>query len=160
MGLFEFTVMPFGLQGASATFQRLMDSVVAGLSFCAAYLDDVVIFSETWTEHLTHLEQVFVGLEEAGLTVKASKCQIGMRECVYLGHVVGNGCVRPEASKLEAVNLFFVPRTKKQVRSFLGLSGYYRPNYASIAAPPSDLTRKSLPKEVKWTEKCQEAFEN
>ena len=71
--------------------------MVAGLSFCAAYLDDVVIFSETWTEHLTHLEQVFVGLEEAGLTVKASKCQIGMRECVYLGHVVGNGCVRPEA---------------------------------------------------------------
>ncbi len=82
-----------------------------------------------------HISQVFVSLEKAGLTVKASKCQIGMRECVYLGHVVGNGCVRPEASKLEAVNLFPVSKTKKQVRSFLGLSGYYRrfiPDYASI----------------------------
>ncbi len=84
LGLFEFTVMPFGLQGAPATFQRLMDSVVAGLSFCAAYLDDVVIFSETWTEHISHLEQVFVSLGKAGLTVKASKCQIGMREWEWL----------------------------------------------------------------------------
>ncbi len=161
IGLFEITVMPFGLQGAPATFQRLMDSVLADLSFCAAYLDDVIIFSKSWMEHVVHLERVFERLEKAGLTVKASKCQIGMRECVYLGHVVGNGCVKPESSKIEAVSSFPVPRTKKQVRSFLGLSGYYRRfilDYASVAAPLSDLTRKSLPKEVNWTEKCHKAF--
>ena len=161
IGLFEFTVMPFGLQGAPATFQRLMDSVLADLSFCAAYLDDVIIFSKSWMEHVVHLERVIERLEKAGLTFKASKCQIGMRECVYLRHVVGNGCVKPESSKIEAVSSFPVPRTKKQVRSFLGLSGYYRrfiPDYASVAAPLSDLTRKSLPKEVNWTEKCHKAF--
>ena len=161
LGLFQFTVMPFGLQGAPATFQRLMDSVVSGLDFCAAYLDDLIVHSETWKEHLTHLEHVFVRLEQAGLTVKASKCQIGMKECVYLGHVVGNGQVRPEPSKLEAVDAFPTPKTKKQVRTFLGLSGYYRrfiQNYASLAAPLSDLTRKSLPKQVQWTDKCQIAF--
>ncbi len=95
--------------------------MVAGLSFCAAYLDDVVIFSETWKEHLTHLEQVFVGLEKAGLTVKASKCQIlGCENVCILVMWLGMG------QKPEAVNLFPVPRTKKQLRSFLGLSSYYR----------------------------------
>ena len=161
LGLFQFTVMPFGLQGAPATFQRLMGSVVSGLDFCAAYKDDLIVQSKTWKEHLAHLEHVFVRLEQAGLTVKASKCQIGMKECVYLGHVVGNGQVRPEPSKLEAVDAFPTPKTKKQVRTFLGLSGYYHQfiqNYASLAAPLFDLTRKSLPKQVRWTDKCQEAF--
>ena len=78
-----------------------------------------------------------------------------------LGHVVGNGQVRPEPSKLEAVDAFPTPKTKKQVRTFLGLSGCYGwciQNYASLAAPLSDLTRKSHPKQVQWTDRCQEAF--
>ena len=161
LGLFQFTVMPFGLQGAPATFQRLMDSVIAGLDCCAAYLDDLIVYSGTWKEHLVHLEQVFSRLKQAGLTVKANKCQIGMKECVYLGHVVGKGQVRPEPSKLEAVVAFPVPKTKKDVRAFLGLSGYYRrfiPNYSSVAAPLSDLTKKALPKQVHWNDTCQKAF--
>ena len=79
--------MPFGLQGAPATFQHLMDRVLQRQeSFAAAYLDDVIIFSETWEEHLKHVEEVLQRLKEAGLTVKLRKCQFGMAHCVYLGH--------------------------------------------------------------------------
>ena len=89
------------------------------------------------------------------------KCQFGMEHCVYLGHVVGGGAVHPEASKVEAVEQFKVPDTKKQVRAFLGLTGYYRKfisNYATVAAPLTDLTRKSAPNNVQWNEQCDQAF--
>lgn len=83
-GLYQFNVMPFGLQGAPATFQRLMDEVLQGQGdFAAAYLDDVVVFSATWEEHLEHLEQVMQRLRNAGLTIKMKKCQFGMDHCVY-----------------------------------------------------------------------------
>ena len=80
--------MPFGLQRAPATFQRLMDKVVRGLEqFTAAYLDDLIIYSESWNDHLKHISEVLKCLRKAGLTMKAKKCQIGMSECVYLGHM-------------------------------------------------------------------------
>ena len=100
-------------------------------------------------------------LKEAGLTLKPPKCHFTMAECVYLGHVVGNGVVRPEVTKVEAIEHFPAPSTKKEVRQFLGLTGYYRrfiPEFASIAAPITDLTRKKEPKQVKWMEECQAAF--
>ena len=82
-------MMPFGLSGAPATFQRLMDRVLRGLdSFSAAYLDDVIIFSTSWESHLEHLRAVFQRLREAGLKAKPHKCQFGMQQCSYLGHVV------------------------------------------------------------------------
>ena len=162
-GLFQFTVMPFGLSGAPATFQRMMDSLVRGLEgFTGVYLDDIIIFSETWTEHLQHVRQVLLRLRDNHLTAKPVKCQFGMRECFYLGHIVGNGQVRPDPAKLSAVRNFPVPATKKQVRGFLGLTGYYRKfigNYATIAAPLTDLTKKSLPDKVNWTLECNTAFE-
>ena len=147
-GPYQFRVMPFRLQGAPATFQRMMDRLLMGLEgYTAAYLDDLVIFSQSWTDHLEHLQSILLRLREAGLTVKPKKCQFGMKECVYLGHVVGNGTVKPEHGKLEAVQDFPTPETKSQVRAFLGLTGYYRrfiPDYSSIAAPLTDLTRKLL----------------
>jgi hypothetical protein len=162
-GLFQFTVMPFGLQGAPATFQRMMDRLIKGKSeFAAAYLDDLVIFSESWEQHLGHLEQVLECLRKAGLTAKPSKCQFAMGQCIYLGHVVGNGTVQPETSKVAAVEQWPPPETKKQVRAFLGLTGYYRkfiPNYAAIASPLSDLTRKYSPNKIVWTEQCDNAFQ-
>ena len=92
LGLFQFKTMPFGLCGAPATFQRLMDQVIRGKQkFARAYLDDLVIFSHTWEEHLDHLSQIFQCLFDAGLTVKLKKCQFGMSKCSYLGHVVGEG---------------------------------------------------------------------
>ena len=161
-GLFQFRVMPFGLQGAPATFQRMMDSLLRGLGdTTAAYLDDIVIHSETWEEHLQHIQAVLQRLREAKLTIKPKKCQFGMSNCTYLGHVVGNGQVKPEMAKVEAVRKFPQPKTKRQVRAFLGLTGYYRkfiPHFASIAAPLTDLTRRNRPTRVTWTDQCQDSF--
>ena len=158
-GLYQFRVMPFGLQGAPATFQRLMDRVLRGLDqFAAAYLDDVVIFSSSWDEHLTHVKKVLARLR---LTAKPRKCQFGMSQCCYLGHIVGSGVLCPEPSKIEAIKSFAIPQTKRQVRSFLGLAGYYRkfiPDFSVIAAPISDLTKKSAPSRVIWTAECDSAF--
>ena len=110
-GLYQFRVMPFGLNGAPATFQRLMDQVIRGLhEFSAAYLDDLITFSSTWKDHLQHVQAIFNRLREAGLTAKPKKCQIAMPYCSYLGHIVGGGEVKPELSKIEAVQSFAVPK--------------------------------------------------
>ena len=161
-GLFQFKVMPFGLHGAPATFQRMMDRLLVSESeYAAAYLDDVVIHSGSWKDHIRHIRRIFQKLREAGLTIKPKKCQIAMEKCIYLGHVVGNGEVRPEESKLHAVENFPTPTTKKQVRAFLGLTGHYRKfiaDYADIAVALTDLTRKNAPNRVKWTTPCEKAF--
>jgi len=154
---------PFGLfQLKVTTFRSLMDCLINGMdSFAAAYLDDIVIYSSTWEEHLAHIRAVFEGLREAGLTVKPRKCQFGMSQCVYLGHIVGSGVVCPEQAKIQAVSSFPVPKTKKEVRTFLGLMGYYRrfiPSYATITAPLTDLMKKDCPNQVRWTPGCNEAF--
>ena len=161
-GLYQFCVMPFGLNGAPATFQRLMNEVVRDMEkFAHAYLDDLVIFSDTWEEHLVYLEAVLGKLQEFGLTANMTKCQWAMAECTYLGHVVGGGQVKPEINKLEAVEKFPVPKTKNVVRLFLGLAGYYRrfiKDFASIAVPLTNLTKKKNPDIVVWTEECDRAF--
>ena len=108
--------MPFGLQGAPATFQRLMDCVIRGLEFAAAYLDDLIVFSESWEDHLIHIRSVLEQLRKAGLTAKAKKCEFGASECVYLGHIVGSGSVKPEMDKTDAIRQFPTPQTKKDVR--------------------------------------------
>ena len=155
-------MMPFGLISAPSTFQRLMDGLLNGLhDFTVAYLDDIIIYSDTRGNHLNHMEIVLDKLREARLKVKERKCAFGSGSCIYLGHVVGNGLVQPMECKVEAVKTFKQPKTKKDVRSFLGLCGYYRksiPNFSSIATPLSDLTRKSIPKLFKWNGKCDKVF--
>ena len=102
MGLFQFRVMPFGLSEAPASFQRMADQLVDGIQdYAAAYLDDLVVFSSTWEDHLKQLQEILSRLRQAGLTAKLSKCQFGMRTCTYLGHVVGNGLIKPEVSKIQ-----------------------------------------------------------
>ena len=161
--LFQFTVMPFGLCGAPATFQRMMDQLLRGTEeYAMAYLDDLVIYSCSWENHLQHLRSILDKLREAGLTAKPMKCQFGMSQCVYLGHVVGSGVVQPEESKVKSVKSFPTPKTKKNVRTFLGLTGYYRkfiPDYASIAVPLTELTRKSAPCTITWNAECEKAFQ-
>ena len=104
-----------------------MDNLLRGFEgFAAAYLDNLVIHIMTWEEYCRDIRQVLQRLWEYGLTTKPSKCQFGMDQCVYLGHVVGNGQVRLAVSKLEVVETFPVLMTKKQVRAFLGLTRYYR----------------------------------
>ncbi|CAM5076925.1 unnamed protein product [Natator depressus] len=162
LGLYEFNVLPFGLRNAPATFQRLVDGLLAGLGeYAVAYLDDVAIFSDSWADHLEHLQKVLERIREAGLTVKAKKCQIGLNKVTYLGHQVGQGTISPLQAKVDAIQKWPVPKSKKQVQSFLGLAGYYRrfvPHYSQIAAPLTDLTKKKQPNAVQWTEKCQKAF--
>uniref|UniRef100_A0A1X7TVH1 Reverse transcriptase domain-containing protein n=1 Tax=Amphimedon queenslandica TaxID=400682 RepID=A0A1X7TVH1_AMPQE len=160
-GLYQFTMMPFGLQGAPATFQRLVDQVLRGTEgFAGAYIDDIAIYSETWEDHMEHVEEVLTRLRAAGLTANPKKCKFGMSEVVYLGHKIGRGQVKPEVSKIAAVRDYPKPRSKTDKRSFLGLVGYYRkfiPHFASVAAPLSDLTKKNL-KVFNWTGECDQAF--
>ena len=161
-GLYQFTRMPFGFQGAPATFQRMVDRLLNRLSeFAKSYIDDIIIFSNSWEEHCEHLKTVLGRIEEAGLTAKPRKCQLGMSECLYLGHIIGSGKVKPEKAKIQAILDFQVPVTKKDVRSFFGISGYYRrfiQDYSTIAAPLTDLTQKRKPNKVTWTRECYCAF--
>ncbi|XP_078797929.1 uncharacterized protein LOC144989406 [Oryzias latipes] len=161
-GLFQFTVMPFGLHGAPATFQRLMDKVLQGCeNFSAAYLDDVVIFSNTWENHLQHLRRVLDAIQQAGLTLNSEKCEWARKEAKYLGYLLGQGEVRPQVDKVKAILDCQRPRTKKEVRSFLGLAGWYRrfvPQFATIAAPLTALTTKAQKNPVPWDDECEKAF--
>ena len=110
-GLFQLDVMPFG---TPATFHRLMDHVIQGLGLqdCAvAYLDDLIILSTCWTDHLKHLSTILQRLGEDGLTVKLTKYQFSMKECVYLGHIVESGNVKQDPGKIETIRKFSIPRT-------------------------------------------------
>ena len=151
-GLYEFTVLPFGLKTAGVTFTRMMDTMLKGTEgFAVAYLDDVVIYSVTYEEHLKHLEIVFEKLSKANLVAKPSKCQVRDAKVPYLGHLVGAKTMKPLESKLEAIRLFPRPETKKEVRSFLGLTGYYNKyirNYSTIAVPLTDAIKKKMPNNV------------
>ena len=162
-GKYRFTRMPFGLKGAPTTFQRLMDGILDGLQdHSSGYIDDIAIYSSDWESHCKHLAEVLGRLRAEGLTAKSKKCQLGMKTCVFLGHVVGKGQVAPEHAKVSAVRDFQRPQTKADVRAFLGLAGYYRrfiPEFSGTAAPLSDLTRATAPNKVVWTSTCEEAFQ-
>ena len=164
LGLFQFRRMPFGLQGAPATFQRMIDKVLESFSdFSNGYIDDidVVVFSSSFEHHLDHLRRVLQSIRQARLTIRSRKCQFGMSYCHYLGHIVGGGQVQPEEAKITAIRDFPLPKTKKGVRSFLGLTRYYRkfiPDYSSLTAPLSNLTRKQNPNVIVWTPDCEHAF--
>ena len=124
-GKFEFTKLPFGLKNAPAGFQRLMDNVLGGDTNSSAYIDDVVIHSPTWEQHLEDLDRTFKKLQDAGLTIKKRKCHFAGATVPFLGYVVGKGEVCPQEAKVEAIQSYQVPKTKKDLRAFLGLVGYY-----------------------------------
>lgn len=152
--------MAFGMCNAPATFQRLMNAVLSGLSFCEAYLDDLVICSSTWTEHIDHLSTVFARLSEANLTINLSKCEFGQATVTYLGKRVGGGEVRPVQAKVEAILSVPVPTNRTELRRYLAMVGYYRgfcKNFSSVAAPLTDLLSPKV--DFCWSSLCQSAFE-
>ena len=160
--LFEFNQVPFGLCNAPATFSRLMDRVLAGLHWetCLFYLDDIIVFSSTWEEHLARLPEVFERLRHAKLKLGASKCTFAAKEVSYLGHRVTEEGLLPDPSLLAAIRDIPPPKTAMEVRSFLGQAGYYRryvKGFAAIAAPLHALTRKDAL--FHWSENCQAAFD-
>lgn len=154
--------MPFGLRNAPSTFQRLMDLVLSDhLTYARAYIDDVVIFSTTWSDHITHLCAILNCLREVGLTAKPTKCVWATASCCYLRHMVGRGHVQPELCKVSAVQNFLRPVTKSDVRSYLGLTGYYRrfiQDYAGHTQALISVTRKTAPSTVEWTDHLDDEF--
>lgn len=160
-GLYKYTVMPFGLRNAPATFQRLMNQVVAGLDGCAVYLDDVVIYSDTWSEHIQRIKALFDKLVWAGLTVNLAKCEFAKATVTYLGKVVGQGQVRMSQDKVVAIVKYPPPNTKKELMRFLGMVGYYRSfcrNFSSVVEPLTALLKKDT--QFVWSDRCRQAFEN
>lgn len=121
----QYTVMPFGMRNAPATFQRLMNLVLSGLPFCEVYLDDLVVCSESWSEHMEHLRVAFCRLNEAGLTANLDKCEFGQATVVHLGRIVGGGQVRPVQAKVECIEAFPVPTNRTELRRYLAMVGYY-----------------------------------
>jgi hypothetical protein len=132
-------------------------------AFAWAYLDDIAVASQSWEEHLTHLTVVFQALQDAGLTVKVSKCQFASGEVRYLGHTIGSGEVRPDERKVQNIQAFTLPTTKRQLRAFLGTVGYYQRfivQYAEKAAPLTDMLRKTSPTNLRWSPTAQASFQD
>ncbi|MCG8047963.1 MAG: RNase H-like domain-containing protein, partial [Candidatus Thiodiazotropha endolucinida] len=160
-GLFEFNVMPFGLSCAPATFERLMEVVLAGLHWkiCLIYLDDIIVIGKTFEDMINNLECVFKRFEESGLKLKPRKCQLFKREVEFLGHVVNESGVGTDPKKIECIEKWPTPTSVTEVRSFLGLCSYYRrfiADYSKIAKPLHCLTEKS--RKFEWTMECENAF--
>ena len=162
-GHFEFNVMPFGLTNAPATFQRLMECVLAGISGeqCLTYLDDIIVFSATFQEHIQRLEAVFGHLKAANLKLRPEKCHFAKQQVSYLGHIISSEGIRPDPGKISAISNLAPPADVKQLKQFLGLSNYYRKyiqSYAAIAEPLYKLLRKNSPGFI-WNTQCQTAFD-
>ena len=160
-GLYHFNVLPFGMVNAPATFTRMMRKLLKGQSHVVNFIDDILIYTDTWIEHLQILREVLGRLRNSNLTAKPSKCMIGFDSLDFLGHIVGNGKIRPQPDKVDKILHATKPSTKKEVRSFMGLVNYYRkfiPNFSAIAVPITDLTKKGNPNHVKWEESQEKAF--
>ena len=163
-GLYEFNVMPFGLKNAPGVFQRLMQRVLMGLNpengpdFVATYLDDVLIFSTTFEEHLVHLRSVLDRLLEVGLKLKPAKCHFICQSVEYLGHLVTPQGISPNPARVAA---YPTPTSVKEMRQFVGIASYYRrfiKGFAKVAQPLHALTQKGAV--FKWSVSCQEAFQH
>ena len=166
-GLYEFNVMPFGLKNAPGVFQRLMQRVLMGLNpengpdFVATYLDNVLIFSTTFEEHLVHLRSVLDRLLEVGLKLKPAKCHFICQSVEYLGHLVTPQGISPNPARVAAVKDYPTPTSVKEMRQFVGIASYYRrfiKGFAKVAQPLHALTQKGAV--FKWSVSCQEAFQH
>jgi len=161
-GLWQFTVMPFGLCNAPATFERLMERILQGLitKICLVYLDDVIVFGKTFEEMVENLKQIFIRFREANLRINPKKCSLFGRQVKYLGHIITANGISTDPEKTNAVVEWPIPQSKKQVRSFLGFCSYYRKfvkDFSIIAKPLFVLTENQV--KFLWTEHCQQAFD-
>ena len=161
-GLFEFTVMPFGLCNAPATFERLMETVLAGLHWqiCLIYLDDVIMIGKTFEDMIKNLSVIFERLQQAGLKLKARKCKLFGKSVEFLGHIITESGLETDPSKTSSIENWPTPKTVKEVRAFIGLCSYYRRfvyRFAEIAKPLHKLTEKNQP--FVWTEECSMSFQ-
>ena len=161
-GQFQWTVMPFGLTNGPASFTRLMNLALSGLTWthCLVYLDDIIIWAPTFEDHIHRLRLVFDRIRAAGLKLKPSKCQFLRKEVVFLGHVVSSDGIKTDPEKVKAVETWPVPLNVKELQSFLGLASYYRKfilGFSIIAEPLYQLCRKTV--SFSWQQGQQAAFE-
>jgi hypothetical protein len=161
-GLYDWTIMPFGLKNGTSTFTRTMLEVFKdlGSKFLKVFVDDLNVHNESWEEHLQHLGAVLCKLREVNLKLNPNKCCFVAKNITFLGHVVSEEGTRPDLGKIEAVLHFPQPKIVTNVMSFLGLTGYYRNyvrGYSRLAAPLFELTKRDV--NFVWDMGCQQAFQ-
>ena len=163
-GLFQYKVMPFGLKNAPAAFQRLMDTVLGKdrWKFCLCYVDDLIIYSETFEEHLQHIQAVLSALEKAGLKINPAKMQLCLKRVKYLGHILTPGFIQPDPDKVKGILEFPRPETCVQMGRFLGMVGYYRQFIKSITELVfilNKMNKRDKPKEkLEWSKQAIDNF--
>ncbi|KAL4032718.1 hypothetical protein IC575_005799 [Cucumis melo] len=154
--------MSFGLTNAPTVFMDLINRVFKYFldTFVIVFIDDILIYSKTETEHEEHLHQVLETLRANKLYAKFSKCEFWLKKVTFLGHVVSSEGVSVDPAKIEAVTSWPQPSTVSEIRSFLGLEGYYRrfvEEFSRIASPLTQLTRKGTP--FVWSPACESSFQ-
>lgn len=160
-GLWQFTVMPFGLCNAPATFEQLMERVLKDIprSQCVVYLDDLLVHAKDFDTALMNLREVLLAIRRAGLRLNPAKCNLLAKETTFLGHVVNGKGVATDPAKVAAVAEWPQPTNAKELQSFLGLASYYRRfvrGFATVAAPLHRLTNQGC--RFEWDEACSAAF--
>ncbi|WOG99882.1 hypothetical protein DCAR_0519238 [Daucus carota subsp. sativus] len=161
-GHFEFLVMPFGLTNAPAVFMALMNKVFQPFldKFVIVFIDDILVYSKSKSEHEEHLRTALQTLRENQLYAKLSKCEFWLDHVLFLGHVISSKGIEVDPKKIEAIWNWEVPKNVTEVRSFLGMAGYYRrfvEGFSKIAGPMTKLLRKNVP--FQWTEEAQQSFD-
>ena len=159
-GLYQYKVMPFGMKNSSATFQRQINMIITGLDNCKAYIDNAIIYSEEWDQQIKTIREFFDRQSKAKLTINLAKSEFCHAILTFLGHVVGQGQVKPVEAKVKAISDFPTHTCKRQMRRFLGMAGYYRKfcdNFSVIAEPLTNLLSKRT--KFIWTNDCQKAFD-
>jgi hypothetical protein len=160
-GHYEWLVLPMGLKNAPSLFQRIIQKTLAELLWNGVinYLDDFIVYTETFEQHIELLKKVFEKLRTANIKLKLSKCNFAKSEVEYLGHIISENTIKPSPNKIRVVKEFPQPKNLKKIQRFLGLTGYYRKmiqNYTEIAYPLTQLTRKDNP--FIWTEIHTKSF--
>jgi hypothetical protein len=161
-GLYQFRRLPFGLINSPSTFVRCVMNIFRDLLYknLVTYMDDILLYTETYEDHIKLLKEVFHRLERAGLKLKLNKCKFARKSVRYLGFILSENGIQPDPDKLKVVENYPVPKTATEIKSFTGLTSYYRrliPNYSVYAKPLTQLIRKNA--KFVWTEAQQKGFE-
>ncbi|KAL7306691.1 hypothetical protein TKK_0001364 [Trichogramma kaykai] len=170
-GHYEYSRLPFGLKNAPASFQRMMDKILMKYlyKFCFVYVDDIVIFSKSLQEHLQHIKLIFEELKQFNLKMQLDKSEFLRKEVPFLGHIITPDGIKPNPEKINAIIEYPIPKTQKQIKAFLGLSGYYRKfikDYAKITKPLTLSLKKNAkinvkdPTYIEAFNKCKELITN
>ena len=160
-GTYEFLRMPFGMKNSGATLKRGMKKLLKNMDGVVYYWDDILVHTKTWDEHLEVLRKLFQKLTEANLTARPSKCIMGTGNVDFIGHKLSEGQKGLNEENVKKIFTASRPKTKKQLRSFIGLASFYReymPHFATVTAPLTDLLKKGKPNNLEWGELQDKAF--